>query len=45
MHVEILLRSVPTDLQAGKAVAIRGISGKHGKIAVEVCSWESVLRD
>jgi CspA family cold shock protein len=44
-HVEILRRSGLADLQAGEAVAIRVISGKRGKMAAEVCSWESVSRD
>ena len=45
MHVEILRRLGLADLQAGEAVAIRVISGKRGKMAAEVCSWESVSRD
>ena len=45
VHVEILRRSGLADLQAGEAVAIRVISGKRGKMAAEVCSWESVSRD
>ena len=44
-HVEILRRSGLADLQAGEAVAIRVIPGKRGKMAAEVCSWESVSRD
>lgn len=45
VHVEILRRSGLADLQAGEAVAIRVISGKRGKMAAELCSWESVSRD
>lgn len=45
IHVEILRRSGLADLQAGEAVAIRVIAGKRGKMASEVCSWESVSRD
>ena len=45
VHVEILLRSGLAVLQAGEAMAIRVISGKRGKMAAEVCSWESVSRD
>ena len=45
VHVEILRRSGLADLQAGEAVAIRVICGKSGKMAAEVCSWESVSRD
>ena len=44
-HVEILRRSGLPDLQTGEFVAIRVISGKRGKMAAEVCSWESVSRD
>jgi CspA family cold shock protein len=45
VHVEISRRSGLADLQAGEAVAICVISGKRGKMAAEVCSWESVSRD
>ena len=45
VHVDILRRSGLADLQASEAVAIRVISGKRGKMAAEVCSWESVSRD
>ena len=45
VHVEILRRSGLADLQAGEAVAIGVISGKRGKMAAEVCSWESVSSD
>ena len=45
IHVEILRRSGLADLQAGEAVAIRVIAGKRGKMAAEVCSWESVSPD
>lgn len=45
VHVEILRCSGLADLQAGEAVAIGVISGKRGKMAAEVCSWESVSSD
>jgi len=45
VHVEILRWSGLWELQAGEAVAIRVTTGKRGKMAAEVCSWESVLRD
>ena len=45
VHVEILRRLGLADLQAGEAVAIRVISVKRGKMAAEVCFWESVSRD
>ena len=45
VHIEILRSSGLADLQAGGAVAICFISGKRGKMAAEVCSWESVSRD
>jgi len=45
VHVEILRRSGFADLQAGEAVCLRVIDGKRGRMAVQVASWESALRD
>ena len=45
VHVEILRSSGLADSEAGGAVSICWISGKRGKMAAEVCSWESVSRD
>ena len=43
VHIEILRRSGLTDLQAGEAVALRVIDGRRGKMAAELCSWESAI--
>ena len=43
IHIEILRRSGLTDLQAGEAVALRVIDGQRGKMAAELCSWESAI--
>ena len=45
VHVEILRSSDLADLQTGRSVSICWTSGKRGKMAAEVCSWESVSRD
>ena len=45
VHVEILRSSGLADLQAGEAEVICVTTGKRGKMAAEVCSWENVLRD
>jgi len=41
VHIEILRRSGLTDLQAGEAVALRVIDGRRGKMAAELCAWDS----
>ncbi|MEO0372724.1 MAG: cold shock domain-containing protein, partial [Pseudomonadota bacterium] len=33
------------DLQSGEALAIRVIDGKRGRMATEVCGWESAVKD
>lgn len=45
VHIEVLRRSGLADLNAGEAITLRVIDGKRGKMAAEVCSWESVLKD
>ena len=45
IHVEVLRRSGMADLQSGEALAIRVIEGKRGRMATEVCGWESAVRD
>ncbi|MEL7253583.1 MAG: cold shock domain-containing protein [Pseudomonadota bacterium] len=45
IHVEVLRRSGMADLQAGEALAIRVIDGKRGRMATEVCGWESAIKD
>jgi CspA family cold shock protein len=44
VHVEVLRRSGLADLQPGEALAIRVIDGKRGRMATEVCGWESAIR-
>ena len=45
IHVEVLRRSGMADLQSGEALAIRVIDGKRGRMATEVCGWESAALD
>lgn len=44
LHVEVLRRSGLADVQPGEALAIRVIDGKRGRMAIEVCGWESAIR-
>ena len=44
VHIEILRRSGLIDLQAGEAVALRVIDGRRGKMAAELCSWNSAKK-
>ena len=41
IHIEVLRRSGMADLQPGEALAIRVIEGGRGRMATEVCGWES----
>lgn len=43
IHVEVLRRSGLADLQPGEALAIKVIEGKRGRMALEVCAWETAL--
>ena len=45
LHVEVLRRSGLADLQPGEAVTIRVVDGARGRMAVQVTSWESALKD
>lgn len=45
VHIEVLRRSGLADLQPGEALAIRVIDGKRGRMATEVCAWESATSD
>ncbi len=45
VHIEVLRRSGLADLQPGEAVAIRVIEGKRGRMATEVCGWETAVKD
>lgn len=44
LHVEVLRRCGLSDLQAGEAIGMRIIDGKRGRMAVDVVSWEAVLK-
>lgn len=44
LHVEVLRRSGLADVQSGEALGLRAIEGKRGRMAVEVCPWESGLK-
>lgn len=45
LHVEVLRRSGLADLQPGEAVTLRVLDGARGRMAVQVTSWESALKD
>ncbi len=45
LHVEVLRRSGLADLQPGEAVTLRVVEGARGRMAVQVTSWESALKD
>lgn len=44
VHIEVLRRSGMADLLSGEALAIRVIEGKRGRMATEVCAWESAAK-
>lgn len=44
VHIDVLRRSGLADVQAGEAVAIRVIDGKRGRMATEVCGWETAVK-
>lgn len=44
VHIEVLRRSGLADLQPGEALAIRVIEGRRGRMATEVCGWESAIK-
>jgi len=44
VHIEVLRRSGLAELQPGEALAIRVIDGKRGRMATEVCGWESAVK-
>jgi cold shock protein len=45
IHAEVLRVSGFADLAAGEAVALRIIDGRRGRMAVQVVSWEAVMRE
>ncbi|GAW33458.1 cold shock-like protein CspC [Roseovarius sp. A-2] len=44
VHIEVLRRSGLADVQPGEALAIRVIDGKRGRMATEVCGWETAVK-
>jgi len=44
IHIEVLRRSGLADVQPGEALAIRVIDGKRGRMATEVCGWETAVK-
>ena len=45
IHVEVLRRSGFADLGPGEAVGLRVIDGKRGRLAAQVTSWETALKE
>jgi CspA family cold shock protein len=45
IHIEVLRRSGFADLQPGEAVCLRVIEGKRGRMAAQVTSWDTALRE
>lgn len=45
VHVEVLRVSGFADLQAGEAIGLKIMEGKRGRMAVQVMSWESAMRE
>ena len=44
VHIEVLRRSGLSELQPGEAVAMRVMDGQRGKMAMQICAWETVLQ-
>lgn len=45
IHVEVLRVSGFADLQPGEAVCLRIVEGRRGRMAVQVVSWETAVRE
>ena len=45
IHIEVLRRSGFADLEPGEAVGLRIIEGKRGRMAAQVASWETAMKD
>ena len=45
IHIEVLRRSGFADLQPGEAVCLKVIEGRRGRMAAQVLSWETALRE
>lgn len=43
IHTEVLRRSGFADLQPGEAVCLRVVEGARGRMAVQVCAWDTAL--
>lgn len=43
VHIEVLRRSGLADLQPGEAMCLRVMDGKRGRLATQVCSWETAI--
>lgn len=43
VHVDVLRQSGLSDLAPGEGIAMRVIDGKRGRMAAEVCAWETVI--
>jgi len=44
IHIEVLRRSGFADLEPGEAICLRLIDGKRGRMAAQVTSWETAVR-
>lgn len=45
IHIEVLRVSGFADLQPGEAVCLRIVEGRRGRMAVQVISWETAVRE
>jgi cold shock protein len=45
VHVEVLRMSGFADLAAGEAICLRIMDGKRGRMAVQILSWDSALKE
>jgi CspA family cold shock protein len=45
IHIEVLRRSGFADLGPGEAIGLRVIEGKRGRMAAQVLSWETALKE
>jgi cold shock protein len=44
VHIEVVRKSGLADLQPGEAVCLRVITGKRGRMAVDIRAWDAALR-
>ncbi|SIN87972.1 cold-shock protein [Vannielia litorea] len=45
VHIEVLRRSGLADLQPGEAICLKVVEGRRGRMATQVLSWESALKE